>query len=434
MKPHRTAPRALVPLLLATPLFAAACGDAPAALDAAGHAEAARFTVSAETVAGRAAFAASCATCHASGDGFDLALFGFADSTIVRRAVFHVDTATALDIVAHVRSLDVAPMGRDARPFQVPRAASDADFARRLFGRDAWPAGLGEEDLLAMDPTRVAAAVAFPLWSDEASNLDWMPGAPLPPAVLGSPDGAVQRTLAAYRARPSPPALVRAVQALRRAANDGTSGPCFQSDDGALRDPSVCFETTRWTASLGAQHALRAGVDLSEPVAGSTAVADAFWDVGQAARRGLLKNKAPVDHAEENWVSWMYMGWVLAPGNHASGYTASGLGRVGLPRHATFVALRSMASRPEASHLPFADLNVAARQAPLGWLPGAYATGLAVLEARVARGWEPGTDAAREEAKAALSMAADAVSRRLGAVRAAPLVTRTKALLETLDA
>lgn len=434
MKSLRAPCRLPALLALGSLVLPAACDHGPVAVEGTPLAEPAHFALSAAESAGRAAFATSCATCHASGDGFDLAFFGFADSTIIRRAVFHVDTATALAIVAHVRSLDVASVGRDARPFQVPRAASDVDFAFRLFDADAWPADLDEEGLLAVDPTRVAAAVAFPVWSDEASNLDWMPGAPLPPEVLGSPGGPVQRTLAAYRARPGDATLLRTVRALRRAAHDSASGPCFQSDDGALRDPAVCFEAARWTASLGAQHVLRAGADPTDPPGGSTAVADAFWDVGQAARRGLLRNQAPVDHAEENWVSWMYMGWTLAPGNHASVYSASGLARVGLPRHGAFLALRSMVSRPDGSHQPFADLSTAARVAPAAWLGDAYATGLSVLEARVARGWVPGSDAAREEARRSLSMAADAVSRRMGAVKSAALVARTLALLDALGA
>ncbi|MBI4513785.1 MAG: hypothetical protein HY702_06705, partial [Gemmatimonadetes bacterium] len=74
------------------------------------------FTPSA--LRGHAAFVASCAPCHSTRDGFDLAFFAFTDTTIVRRAVNHVDTATALDIVAHIRSLDVKPVTRHVRPFQ----------------------------------------------------------------------------------------------------------------------------------------------------------------------------------------------------------------------------------------------------------------------------------------------------------------------------
>jgi hypothetical protein len=425
MRPTRPLPLAGLSAAL---ILLAACDSPVAVPEASASTHADLAVAAAPSPAGRAAFVASCATCHASHDGFDLAFFSFADSTILRRAVFHVDTATAFLIVRHVRSLDVRPVPRTARPFQVPRVGDDVAFARELFGRDAWPADLDEMELLAIDPTRVSAAVDFPVWSDEATNLDWMPGAPLPASVLGPPSGAVQKALAAYRARPSDSTLVRAVGMVRSAASNAATGPCAQVDDGALANPAVCFEATRWVASLGAQHALRTHQTLQGRIAGSTVVQDAFWDVGQAARRGLLKNKAPVPFAEENWVSWMYLGWVLAPGNHASGYTASGLARAGLPRHATFVALRSLAARPATSYQAYADLATAAGQAPNAWLPAAYATGLAVLEARAARGWQPSTETGRSEARAALDRAGAALARRLGAVKAAPLVARTRAL------
>src|SRR6478672_9809822 len=61
----------------------------------------------ASALRGRVAFASSCASCHASADGIDLAFFGFADSTIIRRALKHVDDATARDIVAHIHTLRI---------------------------------------------------------------------------------------------------------------------------------------------------------------------------------------------------------------------------------------------------------------------------------------------------------------------------------------
>jgi mono/diheme cytochrome c family protein len=56
---------------------------------------------------GKQAFEQSCSGCHASRDGFDLKVFGFSDTTIVRRAVHHVDTVTARNIVAYIRTLEV---------------------------------------------------------------------------------------------------------------------------------------------------------------------------------------------------------------------------------------------------------------------------------------------------------------------------------------
>src|SRR5688572_2895560 len=95
-----------------------------------------------DPVAGRVAFETSCAGCHMSRDGWDLAYFGFADSTIVRRALKHVPLETARDIAAHIRSLQVAPVGRLARPFQPggTRLADDRAFAMEIFGADDWPA------------------------------------------------------------------------------------------------------------------------------------------------------------------------------------------------------------------------------------------------------------------------------------------------------
>lgn len=418
---------------VAATLILGSCGDNPVAIPDATVALDPGMSLDLTATAGGQAFVTACAGCHASHDGFDLAFFGFPDTTITRRAVHHVDTATALLIVHHIRSLGVSGATRDTRAFQVPRAESDEDFALRLFGADAWPEGLDEEGLLALDPTKVAAAVDFPLWSDEQSNLDWMPDHALPPEVLGPPDGPAQRALRAFHARPSDVSLVRAVATLRRAAA-APAGPCAQFEDGALADPDVCFEATRWIASLGAQYALRSGLDLADGVVGTHVVQGSFWDVGQAARRSLLKNEAPVPNAEENWVSWMYLGWTLAPGDHASVYTATGLARADLPRHATFLALRSMASRPTGSFQAYEDLAVAARHAPDGWTVPAYTTGLSVLEARQARGWAPGDDAALSQARTALEFAAATLVRRVGRRDAETLVARTRALRDQLGA
>ncbi len=91
-----------------------------------------------DAIAGRVAFVEECGTCHSALDGFDVAFFGFPDTTIVRRAVHHVDTATALDIVAHIRSFDIRQATRTTRVFQPQQAllGSDLDFALGLFGQD----------------------------------------------------------------------------------------------------------------------------------------------------------------------------------------------------------------------------------------------------------------------------------------------------------
>ncbi|HEX9108963.1 MAG TPA: hypothetical protein VF832_17070, partial [Longimicrobiales bacterium] len=151
-----------------------------------------------DAVRGSAAFAASCSGCHASGDGHDLAFFNFTDTTIIRRAVKHVDTLTAYDIVAHIRALGVRPASETVRLFQPGDEvlAGDVAFATRLFGADAWPAALTSAGLAAIDPKTVEVAVPFPHWSDEHANTDWMPDSALPASILDDQGQAARAAIA----------------------------------------------------------------------------------------------------------------------------------------------------------------------------------------------------------------------------------------------
>src|ERR1044071_5403513 len=99
-------------------------------------------TTKTNTILGQVAFETSCSGCHASRDGFDLRTFGFTDTTIIRRAVKHVDTSTARHIVAYIQSLSAPRNEEKLRLFQ-PKSAplsGDVEFATALFGGDAWPA------------------------------------------------------------------------------------------------------------------------------------------------------------------------------------------------------------------------------------------------------------------------------------------------------
>ena len=145
---------------------------------------------SANAELGRVTFQRECASCHATGDGFDLAVFSFPDSTIIRRALGHVNELAASDLVAHIRTIQsenstiFGPVERVSRFDRIlqpgnRRLQSDVDFARTLFGEDVWPSELTPAQLRAIDPTDVAVALNFPRWSSEDSNLDWMPDTPL---------------------------------------------------------------------------------------------------------------------------------------------------------------------------------------------------------------------------------------------------------------
>lgn len=358
-------------------------------------------------MAGRTAFVESCAPCHASRDGFDLAYFGFPDTAVARRATPHVDPKTAVDIAAFIVSIPVSGVPRGTRPFQPGGVvmSSDVAFAELAFESDAWPAGWSTEDLRAVDPLRVRVAVPLPRWSEEATNLDWMPDKPLTEGLLGYAAGRVESALTRYYASRTWESLGRAVAALRVADRDPASAdsPCRREAIESER----CFETRRWTASLVAQHMVRESRE--EPV--HPLLHDAWWDVGNAARLSLRAG-TPVDRAVENWASWMLLGWIFDPGRHASIYTGSALMRLELPRHATYVALRSEVARPPGSIAPYLDARNAARFAPAHWAFHATRFALVHLVERLDSGDAP-RDGARLEAGKAVVTAWAASARKV---------------------
>jgi hypothetical protein len=361
---------------------------------------------------GRIAFENECSSCHASRDGFDLAMFGFSDTTIIRRAVAHVDTATARNIVAYIRRVSAPQQDDHLRLFQ-PKGAplpGDVEFAMALFGRDAWPADLTSADLRAIDPRTVQIAARLPIWSDEASNLDWMPDAPLPPAILEFGGGAAAGAIAGYRAAPTIQNLLRAVAALRTADRSpaNTGAPCLLEDSTRVNF-RVCFEVRRWTSSLVALHMLRSGMDAN--LGGQ--LHDVWWDVGNAARKSRGDPTAPIARPVENWVSWMFLGWSFDPSLHASVYTGGGFRQLGLIRHATFVALRSQVARPVNSPSVYDDLVNAQRFAPLGWASTVTTFGLRQLVERLSNGDRPQRADQIIEAVAAVNTTVAEANRRV---------------------
>jgi hypothetical protein len=344
---------------------------------------------------GRMAFEQSCSGCHASGDGFDVKTFGFTDTTIIRRAVKHVDSATARNIVAYIRSVAAPQNEEKLRLFQ-PRGAplaGDVEFATALFGRDAWPAELTTAQLAAIDPRTVRVAIRLPIWSDESSNLDWMPDFPLPAGVRDYSGGLVAGAIAGYRTAPTADNLIRAVNALRAAdrAAANPDAPCLL-DDAVRAKYRECFEVRRWTSTLIAQHMLRYGMDTG--LGGK--VHDIWWDVGNAARKSLGDRSVPIANATENWTSWMFLGWSFDPSRHTSAYTGGSFRQLGLNRHATFVALRSQVARPRNSVDVYEDLLHAVRFAPASWTVPVARFALRHVSERLAQGDRPSlTDIAK---------------------------------------
>ena len=293
---------------------------------------------------GRSAFVASCAPCHASGDGFDLAFFGFSDADIVRRGVAHVDTATARDITAFIRTLDVTPVARSFRPFQPGGQTvlhNDRDFWNRLFETSGWPSDLTAEALRLIDPTAVAVSLALPLWSSEPDESDWMPERPLPEEVLRAEAGAVQAALDRYLASPTMDGLLEVVGHFQRVTTDTTlsATPVCEGEAAVHTYPVECFEVRRWMSSLAGVHMLREAEATPVPFE----VARLWWETGEAAvSHFFLTERTPL--SRQDVARWLYLGFIFAPEAfpERNGYLGQFLQSSNMERLAAFAMLRRM--------------------------------------------------------------------------------------------
>lgn len=368
-------------------LAAAGCSDSPAAPGGGGDGP------SGNIAAGHAAFVKSCAGCHSSRDGFDLAFFAYPDSAIVRRAVKHVTESAALDIAAYIRSLGPARSDRNARLFQPGErtVGTDIQFAVDLFGADEWPADLTPAELAAIDPRDVPVAFALPTWSSETNDFDWLPDVPIAEELLdwdpGSPALRSARTyLDDYYHDYRTEDLELALTALRDAVHSrhNPEAPCHGvTSDTPPQQVRACFEALRWIASLAAQHVLRAGLD---PV--PEELHRAWWDVGEGLRRAD-PGTVPIDDIPLQRAAWLYVAWVFDPGNErrqAVHYSTRPFADLGLPRHATFHSLRAMVARPHASVVAYDDLHQAVEHAPSHWTYAVLKFGYEHLLARIDSG------------------------------------------------
>ncbi|AHG93519.1 hypothetical protein J421_5984 (plasmid) [Gemmatirosa kalamazoonensis] len=325
-------------VLAAGGIVLAACGGASA-----GDGPAAPRSAADIVALGHSAFVTSCAGCHASRDAFDVARFGFDDATIVRRAVKHVDSATARQIVAYVRWLQVPPIRRDTSLFQPGTTVLDDDrtFWRALTGTDGWPADLTPDKLRAIDPRTLSVPLRLPVWSSEADETDWMPERPLPAEILA---GGVQQALDAYYAAPSDETMLRAVTTFQDAMRTRTD--MCTGEIAFKKRPDDCFEAMRWMSAFTAVHLLRSGRPPASP---PPALLDLWWDTGEA---GVSRYFAHFPAEPTNVASaWMYLAYSFAPSrfDEPGGYLGQFLqspqrngSPVSYPRLATFTALRRM--------------------------------------------------------------------------------------------
>jgi hypothetical protein len=195
---------------------------------------------------------------------------------------------------------------------------------------------------------------------------------------------------------------------------DNPAAPCLLED--SLRvNYSQCFEVRRWTAALTGQHMIRNGQNRL-----NRTIHDVWWEVGNVARKALNARVA-FANGQQVWAEWMYLGWIFEPASFASTYTGTGLTRRGLPRHATFVALRSQAVRPRGSVAPYADAESAAKFAPAHWALAAERFALNQLLARQGDNDLPATLEMRAEARLKVEAAYAAASRKVSPAGASEL-------------
>jgi len=155
---------------------------------------------------------------------------------------------------------------------------------------------------------------------------------------------------------------------------------------------------------------LRRGDDEFHPFAH-----DAFWDVGFTVRNALVHGNIPFENGVENWATWIWMGWMFEPQNHASVYAAQGVTRFGLPRHAAFLTLRSQVARPAGSAAPYKDARTLVFHAPDHWVGSATVFALEHLIERLESGDVPVRfpgDEGIEDVRMAVEQVAEFGSRR----------------------
>ena len=371
---------------------------------------------SSDVTAGRIAVDTACGSCHTARDGFDLSFFSYTDTTIIRRAVKHVDTTTAHQIVAYIQSLSTPHVNEKINLFQPGGRllATDGQLGVTLFGQDAWPT-LTTSQLLAIDPLTTPIALALPIWSDEASNLDWLADTAPSAGILAYDGNRAGNAVAAYDAAPSLTNLALAVTALRDAdrAKANPAAPCIFTVASRV-NYKECFELRRWTSTLVAQHMIRNGITRS--VGGE--LHELWWDVGDAARLAQNANNTSVANPSRNTINWMYLGWMFDPSRHPTFYIANALAGNGLRRHATFVALRSEVARPAGSwdehESIYDDVKMAVQYAPATWTVAVATFGFTHLLERLNSGEHPITASnfalARLQLTAAMTEAAKKVS------------------------
>lgn len=324
-----------------------------------------------------------CADCHAAGDGWDLAAFGFPDTTIHRRGTDHVTDQEVQDIIRFIESKDTElrpGVDDDGEPDMPPLQPggrvleSDRAFAMEVFGQDQWPEDLTDEELLSVDPRALPVPLEMPRWSVEHNDQDWLPEHRLPEHVRTDPD--VQSNLSQYRRTQADEDLVRTVRAFDDALTEGERFPGEHGNTGRAAFVES-FEMYRWLSTLIGTHHLRSGrTDLTNRVDGRPVegrhfgMTNPWWRVGDIMRRFAAFRDDPPPEVHKIAARWFYLAWSMRQDvvGHEQKYMSGALSRgFGLKRVSAFSLAYGIVAGASNNHHLYTDLYALNKDTPKSW-------------------------------------------------------------------
>lgn len=311
-----------------------------------------------DSTRGRLAYLASCQKCHGADIATDLELFNY--NSVVRRAMAHVDTLTALDILAHVATLGPGgPLDSLTQLFQpgtpATKTASDIEFQTLLTGgTDEWPTRWTRDTLLAKHPRQVRIPIDLPRWSNETSRYDWLPFTQF---EIGLPTGVANATIvknafATYRANLSWSNMNNLTGAISGAAHDVAiaDAPCMYLNAPARYTNETaqgCFDVRKFVASLCYITGIRL---LATPDTIMARCQNNWWEGGHMAHKAQQMGK-DIELRTLQICSWIYLGslhnWSAGAnaGLYMSGPCGHGVGGLGYGRWTSYTMMQMLTNR-----------------------------------------------------------------------------------------
>ncbi len=323
-------------------------------------------TIVGDSTRGRLVWRTSCQVCHTMDKAIDLENIAMPDSAVMRRALPHVDTLSALDIIAHMHTLGAGgPLSRTTKLYQPggTSVANDSMFAVTLFGADEWPTRITRDTLLAYNLRTIRIPLDLPVWSNESTTYDWVPGqgglttGQITPGVLAST--LVQNRFATWRANPTIANAVLLAEGIGSKSHTVSiaDAPCMYGQPSPIDQrytnltAQECADNHKWGATECYLTGVQALLSAEAIGAGCTTV---WWETGHMFHKAQQHAKTIQDRSL-NICAWIFLGtmWDWAVGE-ASLYFSGPCGNggaqsLGYGRWSTFIPLVMLAHRPATS-------------------------------------------------------------------------------------